>query len=61
MGNKKARYKVGDTVVIKKYGTVGKITDINLPFLFAGQQLFQMNCQAGENKDGIGCDLFTFI
>ncbi|MGN1385007.1 MAG: hypothetical protein ACI4XS_00285 [Bacillus sp. (in: firmicutes)] len=33
MGNKKARYKVGDTVVIKKYGTVGKITDIKCAFL----------------------------
>lgn len=33
MGNKKARYKVGDTVVIKKYGTVGKITDVKFPFL----------------------------
>lgn len=33
MSNKKARYKVGDTVVIKKYGTVGKITDIKFLIL----------------------------
>lgn len=34
MGNKKkAKYKVGDTVVITMYGTVGKITDVKFPFL----------------------------
>ncbi|MGM9927655.1 MAG: hypothetical protein ACI35P_06850 [Bacillus sp. (in: firmicutes)] len=38
MGNKKkAKYKVGDTVVITMYGTVGKITDVKFVFLFVEQ------------------------
>ena len=37
MGNKKkAKYKVGDTVVITMYGTVGKITDAKDVFLLVG-------------------------
>ncbi|WP_256218366.1 hypothetical protein [Bacillus sp. MUM 116] len=30
---KKPKYKIGDTVVITMYGTVGKITDVNFLFL----------------------------
>ena len=38
MGNKKkAKYEVGDTVVITMYGTVGKITDVKFVFLFVEQ------------------------
>lgn len=37
MGNKKkAKYKVGDTVVITMYGTVGNITDAKFVFLLVG-------------------------
>ncbi|MFJ7682624.1 hypothetical protein [Peribacillus butanolivorans] len=36
MGKKKQpKFKIGDTVVIIMYGTVGKITDINFLLLFA--------------------------
>lgn len=31
---KKPKYKIGDTVVITIYGTVGKVTDIEFLFLF---------------------------
>ena len=34
---KKAKYKVGDTVVITMYGTVGKITDVKFVFLLVEQ------------------------
>jgi len=30
---KKPKYKIGDTVVITIYGTVGKVTDINFLIL----------------------------
>ncbi|MBB6444557.1 hypothetical protein [Bacillus benzoevorans] len=30
---KKAKYNIGDTVVITIYGTVGKVTDVNFLFL----------------------------
>ncbi len=44
MGNKKARYKVGDTVVIKKYGTVGKVTDIKY---LEGSFVYEVNYSEG--------------
>lgn len=31
---KKPKYKIGDSVVITIYGTVGKVTDVNFLFLF---------------------------
>jgi hypothetical protein len=30
---KKPKYKIGDTVVITMYGTVGKVTDVKFLFL----------------------------
>jgi hypothetical protein len=32
---KKPKYKIGDTVVIKIYGTVGKVTDVIFLILLA--------------------------
>lgn len=31
------KYKVGDTVVITMYGTVGKVTDVKILILFDGE------------------------
>ncbi len=30
---RKPKYKIGDTVVITIYGTVGRVTDVNILFL----------------------------
>ncbi|WP_050615294.1 hypothetical protein [Bacillus testis] len=45
MGNKKkARYKVGDTVVITMYGTVGKVTDVKF---IEGSFVYEVNYSEG--------------
>ncbi|WP_019241852.1 MULTISPECIES: hypothetical protein [Bacillus] len=45
MGNKKkAKYKVGDTVVITMYGTVGKITDVKY---LEGSYVYEVNYSEG--------------
>lgn len=45
MGNKKkAKYKVGDTVVITMYGTVGKITDVKF---LEGSFVYEVNHSDG--------------
>jgi hypothetical protein len=45
MGNKKnARYKVGDTVVITMYGTVGKVTDVKF---IEGSFAYEVNYSEG--------------
>ena len=60
MGNKKkAKYKVGDTVVITMYGTVGKITDVIFLFLLVQNHVFMI--KVGELKHGFGSNLFALI
>ncbi len=45
MGNKKkAKYKVGDTVVITMYGTVGKVTDVKF---LEGSFVYEVNHSEG--------------
>ncbi len=62
MGNrKKPKYKIGDTVVITIYGTVGKITDIKILFLFGKNYVIILIPTLGVIQNGTSRNLSQII